>query len=130
MELNRAQLFVHDDVALNKFRTYHNIPKDIQRECSRSNEDANLVEGSRAHIPVRTWLIHQAGPFFPQPNAKRGDGTLPPHLFSSLRQLRLNHARGGHPDAPSRAPFQSRRLATCVHYGAVEEGAKYTLLQG
>ena len=128
MELNQDQLLVHDDVAL--FRIDHGIPKDIQIEHLGPNKDANLVEGKEDQIPIRTWLIHQAGPFFPQPNAKRGDGTLPPHLFSSLRQLRLNHARGGHPDAPSRAPFQSRRLATCVHYGAVEEGAKYTLLQG
>ncbi|GFZ15661.1 hypothetical protein Acr_25g0000700 [Actinidia rufa] len=46
MELNRAQLLVHDDDALNKFRSDHYIPKD--------------------------------------PNAKGGDGALPPHLHMEL----------------------------------------------
>ncbi|GFZ16826.1 hypothetical protein Acr_26g0000960 [Actinidia rufa] len=40
MELNRAQLLVHDDTALNKFRIDHSIPKDIQIEHFEPNEDA------------------------------------------------------------------------------------------
>ena len=52
MELNRAQLLVHDDATLNKFRTDHGIPEDVQIEHFGPNEDANLVEGNRDHIPV------------------------------------------------------------------------------
>ena len=54
MELNWAQLMVPDDVALNKFRTDHGIPEDIQIKRSGPNEDANLVEGNGDRIPVRT----------------------------------------------------------------------------
>ena len=57
MELNQAQLLVHDDVAL--FRIDHGIPEDIQIEHLGPNEDANLVEGKEDQIPICTWLIHQ-----------------------------------------------------------------------
>ena len=43
MELNRAQLLVHNDIASNKFRDDHYIPDDVQIERSGPNEDANLV---------------------------------------------------------------------------------------
>ena len=47
MELNRVQLLVHNDVALNnKFRIKHDIPNDVHIERSEPNEDANLVEGN------------------------------------------------------------------------------------
>ncbi|GFS41435.1 hypothetical protein Acr_00g0074300 [Actinidia rufa] len=65
MELNRAQLLVHDDAALNKFRTDHGIPNDVQIDRSRPNEDANLVEGHGNKILVRICLIQQAGLWFP-----------------------------------------------------------------
>ena len=65
MELNRAQLLVHDDAALNKFKTNHDIPEDVQIEHSGPKEDANLVEGNEDCIPVHTWLIHQDGLWFP-----------------------------------------------------------------
>ena len=45
MELNQTQLLVHHDTELNKFRTDHGIPNDVQIERSRPNKDANLVEG-------------------------------------------------------------------------------------
>ena len=62
MELNRAQLLAHDDTVLNKFRTDHDIPEDVQVQIERygHNKDANLVEGNGDRIPVRTWMIHQA----------------------------------------------------------------------
>ncbi|GFS42840.1 hypothetical protein Acr_00g0082000 [Actinidia rufa] len=43
MELNRAQLLVHDDEDLNKFRTDHGIPMDVQIEHPGPNKDSNLV---------------------------------------------------------------------------------------
>ena len=65
MELNRAQLLVHDDEALNKLRSVHHIPNDVRIEHPRANELANFVEGNGDHIPVRIWLIYQAGLRFP-----------------------------------------------------------------
>ncbi|GFZ16768.1 hypothetical protein Acr_26g0000380 [Actinidia rufa] len=67
MELNRAQLLVHDDTTLDKFRTDHGIPNDVQIEGSEPNEDANLVEGisefhsndacgGHANVPARAFL--------------------------------------------------------------------------
>ena len=50
MDLNRAQLVVHNDEDLNKFRNDHRIPKDVQIECSKLNEIANFIEGC-------IWLI-------------------------------------------------------------------------
>ena len=58
MELNWAQLLVHDDEALNKFMTNHDIPMDAQIMRSMAKEDANLVEGNEDLILVRIWLIH------------------------------------------------------------------------
>ena len=60
MELNIAQLLVHNDATMNKFRCYHGIPNNVLIERSRPNEDANVAEESGNHISVRTWLIHQA----------------------------------------------------------------------
>ncbi|GFS30025.1 hypothetical protein Acr_00g0009740 [Actinidia rufa] len=110
MELNRAQLLVHNNAALNKFRTDHDIPEDVQIEHHRPNEDANLVEGNGDRIPIQTWLIHQAGlRILHQPNAKRGDGTLPSHLHAGLRQFRPSCACSGYFDVPDEAPFQCLR---------------------
>ena len=65
MELNWAQLLVHDDATLAQFRADHNIPDDVLIERACLNEDANLVEGEGNRIPVRTWMIHQASLKFP-----------------------------------------------------------------
>ena len=54
MELNWAQLLVHDDAALVQFRANHNIPDNVLIERSGPNEDANLVEGEDNRIPVQT----------------------------------------------------------------------------
>ena len=54
MELNRAQVLVHDDATLNKFRIDHGIPEDVQIERPRPKEDVNLVKGNKDRIPVRT----------------------------------------------------------------------------
>ncbi|GFS40644.1 hypothetical protein Acr_00g0069670 [Actinidia rufa] len=64
-EVDLAQLLVHDDAALNKFKTDHGIPKDIQIECPRTNEDANLVEGNKDCIPGNHYL-HLRNPHQPQ----------------------------------------------------------------
>ena len=53
MELNRAQLLVHTDKALNKFRIDHVILVDVQIWHSRPNENTYLVEGKGDRIPVR-----------------------------------------------------------------------------
>ena len=52
---------MHNVAIMNKFRSDHGIPNDILIEKPGPNEDANVVEGNGNHIPVRTWLIHQAG---------------------------------------------------------------------
>ena len=54
MELNQAQLLVHDDATLAQFRADHNIHDNVLIERSSSNEDANLVDEEGNHIPVRT----------------------------------------------------------------------------
>ncbi|GFZ09225.1 sorting nexin 1 [Actinidia rufa] len=82
MELNRAQLLVHDDATLNKFRTDHGIPEDVQIEHSGTNKNANLAEGNGDRIPVRIWLIHQVGLRFPISPIAEGVDTL-------MRQLEL-----------------------------------------
>ena len=46
MELNRAQLLVHNDAIMNKFRRDHSIPNDVLIERLGPNEDANVVEGN------------------------------------------------------------------------------------
>ncbi|GFY87642.1 hypothetical protein Acr_05g0012810 [Actinidia rufa] len=72
MKLNRAQLLVHDDTALEKFRANHGIPNDIRIERFGPKEDANLVEGNEDRILVRIWLIYQAGlRFFISPTLKK-----------------------------------------------------------
>ena len=65
MELNRAQLLVHDDEALNKFRIDHRIPDDAMIERSGPNEIANFVKGNGDRILVQIWLIHQDWFWFP-----------------------------------------------------------------
>ena len=55
---------MHYDIALNKFRTDHSIPDDIQIERSGPNEDANLVKGNENRISVQIWMIHHAGLWF------------------------------------------------------------------
>ncbi|GFY84010.1 hypothetical protein Acr_03g0007840 [Actinidia rufa] len=54
MELNRAQLLVHNDEVLDKFRVNHGIFTDVQIKHSQPNEDANLVEGHEDYISFRT----------------------------------------------------------------------------
>ena len=52
---------MHDDTALNQFRTDHGILNGLKIERSRSKEDANLVKGHGNWIPIYIWLIHQVG---------------------------------------------------------------------
>ncbi|GFY90934.1 hypothetical protein Acr_07g0011300 [Actinidia rufa] len=44
MELKQAQLLVHDDVVLKKFKANHSIPAYVKIERPGLNENANLVE--------------------------------------------------------------------------------------
>ena len=57
MELNRVQLLVHDEFAMNKFRSDHSILDDVRIERLGSNKDANVEEGHGDHI-----LVHIAHP--------------------------------------------------------------------
>ncbi|GFZ06842.1 hypothetical protein Acr_18g0010120 [Actinidia rufa] len=61
MELNRAQLLVHDDAALAQFRADHNIPDNVFIERLDPNEDANLVYGKGNRIPVQTCSNEEGG---------------------------------------------------------------------
>ena len=45
MKFNRAHVLVHDDIAMEKFRTDHSIPNDIMIDRLRPKEDANTIEG-------------------------------------------------------------------------------------
>ena len=54
MELNRVQLLVHDEFAMNKFRSDHSILDDVRIERLGSNKDANVEEGHGDHILVHT----------------------------------------------------------------------------
>ncbi|GFY94694.1 hypothetical protein Acr_10g0000790 [Actinidia rufa] len=65
MALNQAQLLVHDDEALARFRVDHKIPDDVVIERLGPNDDADWVEGEGNRIPIRTWFMHQAGLRFP-----------------------------------------------------------------
>ena len=56
---------MHDEVTTEKFRRDHDIPNDVLIKRSGPKEESNTVEGNRNRIPVRTWLIHQAGLRFP-----------------------------------------------------------------
>ena len=58
MELDWAQLLVHTDATLEKFRVDHDISNDVQKEWSDPNEDANLLERNEDRIPVQIWLIY------------------------------------------------------------------------
>ncbi|GFZ11576.1 hypothetical protein Acr_22g0009740 [Actinidia rufa] len=61
MALNQAQLLVHDDEALARFRANHRIPDDVLIERPSPNNAADWVEGEGNRIPVWTWFIHQVG---------------------------------------------------------------------
>ena len=60
-----AQLLVHDDITMEKFKKDHNIPNGIVIERLGPREEANNVEGEEDRISVRIWLIHQVGLRFP-----------------------------------------------------------------
>ncbi|GFS42099.1 hypothetical protein Acr_00g0078090 [Actinidia rufa] len=65
LELNRAQLLVHDDEALAQFCIDHRISDDVMIKQPGPNDDSDWVEGEGNRIPIRTWFIHQAGLRFP-----------------------------------------------------------------
>ncbi|GFY98933.1 hypothetical protein Acr_13g0003340 [Actinidia rufa] len=109
--LSAVELLVPNDEALEWYRAKHGIPANVHIERPEPNEIAHLVEGNEGRIPVRIWLIHQAGLQFPiSPMLKRGDGTLPPHLHASVRQFCLNRACGGHVDASNGENLQCQDL--------------------
>ncbi|GFY94073.1 hypothetical protein Acr_09g0005190 [Actinidia rufa] len=72
MELNIAQLLVHDDTTLNKFWTDHDIPEGVRIEHPQPNEDANLtgiifqfvfVDFVRTVFAVDTLMLQMKLPF-------------------------------------------------------------------
>ena len=106
MELNQAQLLVHDDEALNKFRTDHRIPDDVQIEHSKLNEIVNFVEGNRDRIPVCIYMIHHVGLQFPiSPMLKK----VMVRCHLTFMQVSVNFVqnctRNGHVDASDGAPL-------------------------
>ena len=79
MELNQAQLLVHDDDVMERFRASHGIPVDVYIHRPRPNEVAPLVEGNEDRISVHIWLIHQARLRF----------TISPMLKAMMARYRL-----------------------------------------
>ena len=65
MELNRDQLLVHDDRAMEKFKFKHGIPANVIIEHPGPYDVPHIVADNPDRIPVRIWLIYQAKPQFP-----------------------------------------------------------------
>ena len=65
MELNRAQLLVHDNIAMEKFRATHSIPANVTIEHPEPNDVPRVVVNNSALILVQLWLIYQAELQFP-----------------------------------------------------------------
>ncbi|GFY88826.1 hypothetical protein Acr_06g0007660 [Actinidia rufa] len=60
MELNRAQLLIHDDRAMKKFRSKHGILANVTTERPRPNDVPCVVANNPDRIPVCIWLIYHA----------------------------------------------------------------------
>ena len=60
MELNRAQLLVHDDRAIEKLRSKYGIPTNVKIEHLRPNDVPHVVEDNPDRIPICIWLIYRA----------------------------------------------------------------------
>ena len=58
MELNWAQLLVHDDSTIKKFKRDHSIPNDVMIERLRPKKKANTIKGEGNRILVHIWLIN------------------------------------------------------------------------
>ncbi|GFZ15722.1 hypothetical protein Acr_25g0001310 [Actinidia rufa] len=87
MELNRAQLLVCDDRALEKFKVAHGIPTDVTIEHPGSNNIPHIVAERPDRISVHIWLIHQAGLQFPiRPMLKE----VMAHCHLTFTQVSLN----------------------------------------
>ena len=54
MELNEAQLLVHNDEALENFKRVHGIPANVQIEHPELNDEPRM-ENNSDYIPVRIW---------------------------------------------------------------------------
>ena len=65
MELNRAQLLVHNDEVLKNFRRTYIIPVNVLIEHLGPNDVPHVMVDNLDCIPVRIWLIYQAGLRFP-----------------------------------------------------------------
>ena len=84
MELNQAQLLVHDNTTMEKFRRDHNIPNDVAIERLGHREEANTVEGE-GH-PCSHLVDSPNSPQIPyQSFAERSYGSLLTHLYASVR---------------------------------------------
>ncbi|GFS42554.1 hypothetical protein Acr_00g0080500 [Actinidia rufa] len=65
MELNRAQLLVCNDRALEKFKATHSILANVTIGHPRPNDIPHIAAKMPDRISIRIWLIHQAGLRFP-----------------------------------------------------------------
>ena len=59
MELNQAQLLVHDDRAMARFRATHGILVNFTIEHLGPNDVPRIVVDNPDRILVHTWLIYQ-----------------------------------------------------------------------
>ena len=62
--MNRSQLLVHDDRAMEMARATHGIPTNVTIERPKTNDVPHVVANNPDCIPVHTWLIYQAGLWF------------------------------------------------------------------
>ncbi|GFY91439.1 hypothetical protein Acr_07g0016350 [Actinidia rufa] len=119
MKLNRSQQLVHDNATMEKFRRDHNIPNDVAIERLGPREEANTIEGNGNHIPVRIWLIHQAGLIFLiSPLLKEVMARCRPS--ANVCQLRPNRAHGERVDAEGGDAIRCFRSITCILHSAPE----------
>ena len=112
-------MLVYNDANLAQFRVDHNILDNVLIERPCPNEDVDFVEGEGDHIPVRTWLIHQADLKFPlSPLAEGGYGLVPPHIHASVSKFRLNHSGSGRFDEEREAKIYCCGFASCILHSA------------
>ena len=56
---------MHDDATLARFMRNHEIQNDVVIERHGLRDIATTARGNSNHIPIRIWIIHQAGLWFP-----------------------------------------------------------------
>ena len=105
-------MLVHDDRAMEKFRSKHGIPANVIIEHLKLNDIPRVVANLLGWTSIPN-----------QPATKRGDGALSSHLHASLYQLCLYCARDRYVDVDITQALQRGGPITCIHCGSTEEGA-------